>query len=91
MTLIAADGIIDEAERSDLARIIRGDRKYIDVAREVMQVNGFRGVIDLWQPRRMRNRCSQHSPFPVILPWQMASLREKRRQYCSYTWKIRHS
>ena len=47
ITVIAADGQIDEAELSDLAKIVRGDRKSIDVAMEVLRANKFPAVIDL--------------------------------------------
>ena len=47
LTVIAADGIIDEAEMNDLAKIVRGDRKSIDIAIEVLKANKFPGVIDL--------------------------------------------
>ena len=32
ITVIAADGVIDEAEINDLSKIVRGDRKSIDTA-----------------------------------------------------------
>ena len=47
ITVIAADGVIDEAELNDLAKIVRGDRKSIDLAMQVMKENPFPGVIDL--------------------------------------------
>jgi uncharacterized tellurite resistance protein B-like protein len=47
ITIIAADGRIDEAELNDLAKIVRGDRKSIDVAMDVLRVNKFPAVIDL--------------------------------------------
>jgi len=47
ITVIAADGIIDEAEINDLAKIVRGDRKTVDTAMQVMKANPFPGVIDL--------------------------------------------
>jgi len=47
ITVIAADGAIDEAELNDLAKIVRGDRKSIDTAMQVMKANPFPGVIDL--------------------------------------------
>lgn len=47
ITIIAADGRIDEAELNDLGKIVRGDRKSIDVAMEVLRVNKFPAVIDL--------------------------------------------
>jgi len=47
ITVIAADGVIDEAEINDLAKIVRGDRKSIDVAMKVMKANKFPEVIDL--------------------------------------------
>ena len=47
ITVIAADGTIDEAELNDLAKIVRGDRKSIDTAMQVMKANSFPGVIDL--------------------------------------------
>jgi uncharacterized tellurite resistance protein B-like protein len=47
ITVIAADGVIDEAELNDLAKIVRGDRKSIDTAMKVMKANQFPGVIDL--------------------------------------------
>ena len=46
ITVIAADGVIDEAER-DLAKIVRGDKKSIDTVKQVMKANPFPGVIDL--------------------------------------------
>ena len=47
LTVIAADGVIDEAEINDLAKIVRGDRKSIDTALQVLKANPFPGVIDL--------------------------------------------
>jgi uncharacterized tellurite resistance protein B-like protein len=47
ITVIAADGVIDEAELNDLAKVVRGDRKSIDTAMEVLRANKFPGVIDL--------------------------------------------
>ena len=47
ITIIAADGAIDEAELNDLSKIVRGDRKSIDTAMQVMKENPFPGVIDL--------------------------------------------
>ncbi len=47
ITVIAADGVIDEAELNDLAKIVRGDRKSIDTAMQVLRANKFPGVIDL--------------------------------------------
>ncbi len=47
ITIIAADGAIDEAELNDLAKIVRGDKKSIDTAMQVMKENPFPGVIDL--------------------------------------------
>jgi uncharacterized tellurite resistance protein B-like protein len=47
ITVIAADGVIDEAELNDLAKIVRGDKKSIDTAMQVMKENPFPGVIDL--------------------------------------------
>jgi uncharacterized tellurite resistance protein B-like protein len=47
ITVIAADGVIDEAELNDLGKIVRGDRKSIDTAMQVLRANKFPGVIDL--------------------------------------------
>jgi uncharacterized tellurite resistance protein B-like protein len=47
ITVVAADGVIDEAEINDLAKIVRGDRKTVDTAMQVMKANSFPGVIDL--------------------------------------------
>jgi uncharacterized tellurite resistance protein B-like protein len=47
LTVVAADGVIDEAELNDLARIVRGDKKAVDTAIAVMRANQFPGVIDL--------------------------------------------
>jgi uncharacterized tellurite resistance protein B-like protein len=47
ITVIAADGAIDEAELNDLAKIVRGDKKSIDNAMQVMKENPFPGVVDL--------------------------------------------
>ena len=47
LTVIAADGVIDEAEVNDLAKIVRGDRTSINTAMEVLKANKFPGVIDM--------------------------------------------
>ena len=47
ITVIAADGVIDEAEINDLAKIVRGDRKSIETAMAVLKANKFPGVIDM--------------------------------------------
>jgi len=47
ITVIAADGVIDEAEINDLAKIVRGDKKSIDTAMQVMKANGFPAAIDM--------------------------------------------
>jgi uncharacterized tellurite resistance protein B-like protein len=47
ITVIAADGAIDEAELNDLAKIVRGDRNAVDTAVQVMKANPFPGVMDL--------------------------------------------
>jgi uncharacterized tellurite resistance protein B-like protein len=47
ITVIAADGVIDEAELNDLAKIVRGDRTSINNAMEVLKANKFPGVIDM--------------------------------------------
>jgi len=47
ITVIAADGAIDEAELNDLAKIVRGDKKSIDTAMQVMKENPFPGIADL--------------------------------------------
>jgi len=47
ITVIAADGVIEESELNDLAKIVRGDRKSIETAMQVLKENKFPGVIDL--------------------------------------------
>lgn len=47
LTVIAADGVIDEAEMLDLAKIVRGDRKSIDDAVKVLKANSLEGSMDL--------------------------------------------
>ena len=47
ITVIAADGVIDEAELNDLAKIVRGDRASISTAMEVLKASKFPGVIDM--------------------------------------------
>jgi uncharacterized tellurite resistance protein B-like protein len=47
ITVIAADGVIDEAEINDLAKIVRGDKKSIQTAMDVLKANRFPGVIDM--------------------------------------------
>jgi len=47
LTVIAADGVIDEAEMFDLAKIVRGDKKSIDDAVRVLKANSLEGSIDL--------------------------------------------
>lgn len=47
ITVIAADGVIDEAEINDLAKIVRGDRKSIETAMQVMRANEATPLPDL--------------------------------------------
>ena len=47
VTVIAADGVIDQAELNDLAKIVRGDSASLNVAMEVLKANKFPGVIDM--------------------------------------------
>ena len=47
ITVIAADGVIDEAEINDLAKIVRGDKKSIQTAMDVLKANGFPAVMDM--------------------------------------------
>jgi len=47
ITVIAADGVIEETEINDLVRIVRGDRTSINDAIEVLNANKFPGVIDM--------------------------------------------
>jgi len=47
VTVIAADGVIDQAELNDLAKIVRGDSKSLQDAMEVLKANKFPGVIDM--------------------------------------------
>jgi uncharacterized tellurite resistance protein B-like protein len=47
ITVIAADGVIDQVEMNDLAKICRGDQKSIDTAMQVLKANMFPGVIDM--------------------------------------------
>lgn len=47
ITVIAADGVIDEAEINELAKIVRGDKKSIENAMAVLKANAFPGAIDL--------------------------------------------
>lgn len=47
LTVIAADGVVDEAELAELARIVRGDRASINTAVEVLRASKFPGVIDM--------------------------------------------
>jgi uncharacterized tellurite resistance protein B-like protein len=47
ITVIAADGVIEESELNDLAKIVRGDRTSINTAMEVLKANKFPGVIDM--------------------------------------------
>lgn len=47
LTVIAADGVIDEAELLDLMKIVRGDKKSIDDATKVLKANSLEGSMDL--------------------------------------------
>lgn len=47
ITVIAADGVIDPAELNDLGKIVRGDRKAVETAMEVLRANKFPGIIDM--------------------------------------------
>jgi uncharacterized tellurite resistance protein B-like protein len=47
ITLIAADGVIDEAELMDLAKIVRGDRNAVNSALEVLRTTQFPETITM--------------------------------------------
>jgi len=47
LTVVAADGVINEAEMLDLAKIVRGDKKSIEDAMAVLRVNSLEGSMDL--------------------------------------------
>jgi uncharacterized tellurite resistance protein B-like protein len=47
LTVIAADGVIEESEMNDLSKIVRGDKKSVDTALQVLKANRFPAVIDL--------------------------------------------
>ena len=52
ITVIAADGVIDEAEINDLAKIVRGDRKSIETAMQVMRANQATPLPETYHPHR---------------------------------------
>ena len=47
ITVIASDGVIDEAEMMDLAKIVRGDRKAVDTAVRVLEGITVPEAVDL--------------------------------------------
>jgi uncharacterized tellurite resistance protein B-like protein len=47
LTVVAADGVIDESEMNNLANIVRGDRKSIDDAVKVLKANPLEESINL--------------------------------------------
>jgi hypothetical protein len=87
ITVIAADGVIDEAELNDLAKIVRGDKKSIDTAMQVMKANPFPGVIDLVANVLDESRRSPHLLSCATLPCQMVCLpvRKSRSFRCTWT------
>jgi uncharacterized tellurite resistance protein B-like protein len=47
LTVVAADGVIDEAEMLDLAKIVRGDKKSVEDAIKVLKANSLEASMDL--------------------------------------------
>jgi len=47
LTVVAADGVIDDAELGDLAKIVRGDRKAIDSAIQVLRTTPLPDAMDM--------------------------------------------
>ena len=47
LTVVAADGVLDEAEANDLAKIVRGDRKSIEDAIKVLKANPLDEAMNL--------------------------------------------
>jgi len=86
VTVIAADGVIDEAELNDLAKIVRGDRKSIDVAMEVLRANKFPAVIDL--AAAALDEKQKLATLAILCDLAMADgiLAGEEKAYCSYTW-----
>lgn len=47
ITIVAADGVLDEQELFDLQKIVRGDKKAVDTAVKAIQGNQIPEIIDL--------------------------------------------
>ncbi len=47
VTMIASDGVIDEAELGDLVKIVRGDRDSVQTAMKVLKANPLSECINL--------------------------------------------
>jgi uncharacterized tellurite resistance protein B-like protein len=47
LTVVAADGVIDEAELGDLAKIVRGDKKAVDTAIQVLRTTQLPEAMDM--------------------------------------------
>ncbi|MCX6693134.1 MAG: tellurite resistance TerB family protein [Methanomicrobiales archaeon] len=47
LTVIASDGVIDQAELADLDKIVRGDRKSVETAIQVLKAHGLEESMDL--------------------------------------------
>ena len=47
LTVVAADGVLDEAEIGDLAKIVRGDRNAVNTAIQVLKANALPDAIAL--------------------------------------------
>ncbi len=47
LTVVAADGVIDEAELGDLAKIVRGDKNAVDTAIQVLRTTQLPEAMDM--------------------------------------------
>jgi hypothetical protein len=90
ISLIAADGVIDEAELTDLAKIVRGDKNAIDNALQVLQSTPFPDMITIVANCLNGNRRLPLLRSLLIWPWRIECLRGMNRKSYRRLWKIWH-
>jgi uncharacterized tellurite resistance protein B-like protein len=70
ISVIASDGVLDEAELGDLAKIARGDKKAVDDAVQVLQGSSIQETTDL--VAKCLNEKQRMAAMAILLDIAMA-------------------
>ncbi|MEI8330763.1 MAG: hypothetical protein WCF90_03800 [Methanomicrobiales archaeon] len=86
ITVIPADGVIDQAKMNDLPKICRGDQKSIYTAMQVLKGNTFPCVIDMIAA--VLDERQKNATLAILCDFAMPDgvLAGEKRQFFRWTW-----